>query len=204
MFVPSFRRSRLRHGFTLVEVLVVLVLVSLLSVLLVDGISQVLQIQVRLAEKGRSMQRQSLENGWFRRVLRGAIADKYAPFELESKRIQGLTLDPLLGNPGVPATFSLELRTSGTDVALQYTEGGHDPIDLARWPAADAVESFSFNAVQDNGNLGSRWLEGASSKEQLPKGVSLRIPLQAGEQWWHVSMVGRREPKLLVTEELGI
>jgi len=195
--------ARLSQGFTLVEVLVVLVLVSMLSVLLIDGISQVLQIQVRLSERGASMQQQSLEQSWFRRVLHGTIADKEYPFEIKRDRLSGLTLEPLLGQPGVPTPFALSLRVSDGAIALQYSESAYDPVDLAVWDAGGATESFAFSVVQNDGNLGDRWPSRASDDEQLPRGVGLRIPHSEGEQWWQVVLPGRREPKLLVTEDMG-
>lgn len=193
----------LQPGFTLVEVLVVLVMVSMLSVVLIDGIVQVLQIQSRLAEKTALARESSLERAWFRQVLRGTIADKDHEFSLRSREISGLTVDPLLSAPGVPMPYRLALRSVGSYLVLEYREQQGDPVELARWLAADATESFSFDAVEDSGKTINRWPE-PGSRVQLPLGVGLRLPLARGEQRWQVAMLGRREPKLIVTEDTGI
>lgn len=190
-------------GFTLLEVLVVLVITSMLSVLLIDGVSQMLMIERRMALKTREFRVQQVQQHWFRQVLAGGMASHDDPFELSAVKVAGLSLSPLADDQGVPRRFELTLLNTGDTTELRYSEGGGAQVALARWDNLELRSTPHFMALTESGTYQLQWL----SKEggpQWPGGVALNLPWIDGDELWHVAIIGRRTPRPSLQDQLGI
>jgi general secretion pathway protein J len=184
-------------------VLVVLVITSMLSVLLIDGVSQMLMIERRMSLKTREFRAEQLQQHWFRQVLAGGMASHDDPFEMNADRVTGLSLSPLADDQGVPRRFELTVLNMGDTTELRYHEGGEVQVVLARWDNLELRNTPHFMALNAGGTYQLQWL----SKEggpQWPAGVALNLPLLDGDELWHVAIIGRRTPRPRLQDQLGI
>ena len=191
------------QGFTLLEVLVVLVITSMLSLLLIDGVSQVMFIEKRMAAKTRSFRSNDLQQYWFRQVLSGGLASRQTPFQLREGSVRGLTLSPLLTDDGIPTPFELLIVAGSDGSELRYRERDEPYIALLRWSNTELTAAPSFVAVNSEGTYDANWVS-KQDGPQWPNGLALRVPLLAGQSFWHVAIPGRKTPRINVTDALGI
>jgi prepilin-type N-terminal cleavage/methylation domain-containing protein len=133
------RRTIATGGFTLVEVLVVLVIVALVSGVLLSAFERVLDIRVRLATFLDGVEAPVLVVDWFRSSVGGLLADKAEGrdrFSGNTHGMRGLTLAPLNAAAGVPTriawTVTFEAATGRS--YLRYSNGEQPAMTIASWP----------------------------------------------------------------------
>jgi general secretion pathway protein J len=146
------------RGFTLLEALVVLVITSLISVVLVQGLGLLLgartSVQTRLVEIDQAVIEQSL----FLEPLRGIVPDYMERphiFKGENKRLHGMTTRPLQGRTGTPVPFTLTISfdpSTGLS-SLIYQEDNTQPLPLGSWEG----ESGTFAYRNLTGNWLAAW-----------------------------------------------
>ena len=133
-------RSGLRNrGFTLIEMLVVLVIVALISGVLFTAFERVLDIRLRLAAFLEGIDVPTLVAGWFRDSVEGLVPDVkggVAPFVGEARRLTGLSLMPVEGVAGVPTriTWELDYQPDEARTYLRYQAENQAPLAIASWP----------------------------------------------------------------------
>src|SRR5271155_4319690 len=91
-------------GFTLMEILVVLVIASLVSGMLIVAFQQIMGLRLRLAAFLDGTDTPTLVAEWFRSSVDGLIIDPAEgaqPFAGDSHSLSGRTLAPLDGKAGV-------------------------------------------------------------------------------------------------------
>ncbi|MFZ1643035.1 MAG: type II secretion system protein, partial [Candidatus Contendobacter sp.] len=123
--------SRHRHfgGFTLLEMLVTLTIVSLLTVLLMQGLLYALQLRARMLEQQQRRQAAVLQEHWFRAssaALAPGKANGPDVFSGDRTGFRGLSLAPLLGDRGAPARIEWRLEPEAAGVALRYRQSGDE------------------------------------------------------------------------------
>src|ERR1700720_196383 len=95
-------------GFTLLEVLVTLVLLSMVAAIVFGSLRQVLDARARLRPYLDQSEETTLVASWFRQTVQALIADyddgKHR-FAGTATEISGLTASPLIGPPGTPIPF---------------------------------------------------------------------------------------------------
>jgi prepilin-type N-terminal cleavage/methylation domain-containing protein len=145
---PGTRQApRHQAGFTILELLVVLVLIGLVSFVLLAGFDRVLDIRLRLASFLDGVEAPMLVADWFRATIGGLVAD--APngpdrFVGQSRRLTGLSLAPLSGTAGVPTRITWEVNfdeLTGRS-ALSYSNAGDQPMVIASWPGDSGSLSY--------------------------------------------------------------
>jgi prepilin-type N-terminal cleavage/methylation domain-containing protein len=126
-------------GFTLIEVMVVLVIVALISATLLFAFQSVLDIRLRLAQFLDGTDTPNLVAGWFRDTVDGLvpdIKDGAGSFTGAPRRLTGLSLAPLNGLAGVPTRITWEVAfdasTGRTD--LRYQGAEQPEMTIASWP----------------------------------------------------------------------
>jgi prepilin-type N-terminal cleavage/methylation domain-containing protein len=134
-------------GFTLVEVLVTLVLLSVVAAIVFGSLGQVLNARARLRPYLDRSEETALVAGWFRQTVQALITDYDTGkngFAASANTFSGLTASPLLGPAGTPTAFAWALRYDGAlDLMfLEYRETPHDTVEVARWSGKDAVFSY--------------------------------------------------------------
>jgi prepilin-type N-terminal cleavage/methylation domain-containing protein len=109
--------ARRQSGFTLVEVLITLVLLSMVAAVAFGSLRQVLEARDRLRPYLDRSQETTLVSGWFRQTVQASIADydegKHR-FVGTASEISGLTVSPLVGPAGTPTAFRWAMRYDST------------------------------------------------------------------------------------------
>jgi prepilin-type N-terminal cleavage/methylation domain-containing protein len=140
--------NRQQAGFTLLEVLVTLLLLSMVAAIVFGSLGQVLDARARLRPYLDQSEETVLVASWFRQTVQALIADYDTGknrFAANASAFSGLTASPLIGPPGTPTAFNWALKYDPTvDVtSLEYREERvANPIEIARWAGKDAVFSY--------------------------------------------------------------
>ncbi len=143
MTINGCIRERTARGFTLLEVLVVLIIVSLVSVVLMQGMGLVLNLRDNLGDQMTDLDRASLQRSVIRLPLEGLTADfndGENVFSGNADVVSGLTVQPLFRRAGRPVPFSLTLSYDESKRlnSLTYKEDKDEPLLMATWSGKQA------------------------------------------------------------------
>ena len=184
--------SRRRDGFTLLEVLVVLVITSLVSVLIIQGFQQVLDLRFRYL---RALDEQSatfMEHQWFSELCRSIVPDFSAGehfFKGDEDEMSGLTLAPLNGYMGVPVFFTLSLERKDRVYNLMYEdELLEEPLVLASFDN----DNVRFQYVTEEQRVVRHWPPMGQASNSLPENIMLNMR-DRGEQFFWAARVDSRK-----------
>lgn len=125
-------------GFTLLEVIVVLVITGLVSALLIQGLGGLLATRLTVANAIDNLDALVMTRNIVLEPLRGIIPDqKDGPNEFrgQPRTLKGRTLRSLQSTAGAPVPFKMTLefdQDRGVTV-LTYEEPGRTATELARW-----------------------------------------------------------------------
>jgi prepilin-type N-terminal cleavage/methylation domain-containing protein len=143
------RNTRQPSGFTLVEVLVTLVLLSMVAAVAFGSLRQVLEARDRLRPYLDRSQETTLVAGWFRQTIQALIADYDQGrhrFSGTAREISGLTTSPLVGPAGTPTAFRWAISYDPTRdlTTLGYEERPGQTLRIAEW--AGQAGAFAYYA----------------------------------------------------------
>lgn len=143
-------------GFTLVEVLVVLVIGSLVSALLFQMLAQTYRLRSRFAEQLAESQTGRMRADWIRQTLQGlqsVTPDAPSRFSGQSAALQGWTSAPIGPRGASLRDFRLEWAPRDSGWELRYSDGE------TPWPlwAAGAAGRPGFRYVDDQGSEHGQW-----------------------------------------------
>lgn len=184
------------RGFTLLEILVVLVLASLVTTLLMQGLSHVANLRLRFLSQLELQQNGELRSIWFHRLCSAITPDQptgHYFFSGNTKELHGLTLAPLLGEAGVPTPLRLYLEEKDGRIHLFYKERDGAALEIGNWSAADG--GFSY---LDSGRQWQRqWPPDhmGDNSPQLPLAIMLRLTGPASPPVWCAHITGRHHPR---------
>lgn len=152
---------RRESGFTLLEVTVVMVLVSMVSYLAFEMLAQTSRVDERVGMHLREERNTGMRREWFRMLIQGLYADKAdktLAFSGSARKLEGLSTMAPTADQGRLVRFSVELKETGGDTVLQYTELGAqkapEPVELMRWPY-DRHAAFAY--VTETGTHYDQW-----------------------------------------------
>lgn len=202
-------------GFTLLETIVTLVIVSMIVVVLMQALQQSLGLRTRLLRHERAVRTAVLEEQWFRDSVRSAIADLPDAMGVMNGTPDTITLvsaAPLSG-PGL-ASVRWSLRPVDGGYALDYAEAGADAMTILPGPLVDAA----FEYLDGKGAWLDEWkvdtnapstpaneMAPAVAPDQLPRMVRLRATTTSGRMLWLVPIAAEpRPPRALRPEEFGV
>lgn len=174
----SSRPSRTnQQGFTLVEMLVVLVLTALVVGMVFEGLGRVADLRVRLARHLDGAMDETITGSWFRSSVAALQTDlEGAPgaFRGGPQEMSGLTLKPIELPAGAPTAFAWRLvaETASRSVRLGYR--GADGVwrEIATWPGTSA----RFLYAGPDGNWLGEWPPPLSGGAPLGQIVSRQRP----------------------------
>jgi len=137
--ISRIRPHRAAPGFTLVEMLVVMVIVSLISGIVFFAFERVLDARERLAEFLDGTDAPNLIASWFRDDIDGIVPDAKGGNDMFSgaaRQLSGLSLAPLDGMDGVPTRviWAITYNPNTGRTYLTYTAANANPITIASWP----------------------------------------------------------------------
>lgn len=191
------------RGFTLVEMLVVMVLTSIASVILFQGLSFAFRVQERSGSELFDSQQGAMRRDWYRQTLQALMpdhADGEHRFRGERRRLGGLTLAPLRGGHGVLTPFSWEIRYDAKVgvTNLGYGDGNRDGISdepVLTW--AEDRKDIHFEYHDADGIVHSEWPPFlGKTVPQVPALIVLRLDGVGGPEVILAAPKGPREPPL--------
>jgi general secretion pathway protein J len=146
-FRQTFLQAPKTRGFTLLEVLVVLVITSLISVVLIQGFALVLGARNSVQAKIVGLEQVVLKRNIFLEPLRGVLPDypnQPNIFRGEEKEISGITVRSLQSRPGTPVSFVMTMSYDPQKDAtnLTYQEEGFAPQVLGEWEGVEGAFRF--------------------------------------------------------------
>jgi general secretion pathway protein J len=168
------------RGFTLMEVLVVMVITSLISVVLVQGFSLVLAARTSVQNKIVGLERIVMERNIYLDPVRGILPDyKDRPntFTGEARKLKGLTIRPLNGRMGTPVGFTLALDydSARNQMVLIYQEQGFDAQEIGRWEGQTG--NFAYRDLKGD------WLEEWPPEDPTAQQTPWLVRLTMGEEF---------------------
>jgi general secretion pathway protein J len=133
------------------EVIVVLVITSLISVVLVQGLGLVLAARTSVQNKIVGIERLVMQRNIFLNPLRGILPDypdRPHIFAGDARRIHGLTVRPLQSRIGTPVgfTLSMDYDTSRDQMVLTYQEQGTEAREIGRWDGRQGAFAYRDRA----------------------------------------------------------
>lgn len=187
------------RGFTLMEILVVLVLVSLISGLLMEGFGSVLRLRFNVTQQIKKQNIQQLQEYWFRNLVTGIIVNtkqEKVLFQGSEIQLQAQSINTLTAPTGVPRKFLLKLETQTGTIILKYSDNDKMEWSLGEWNARHA----SFSYLDYEGHWVSNWPPQAGiTAQQLPQAIQLQID---GNIDWMVGIPSEKNPKPNIEEFL--
>ncbi len=162
------------RGFTLLEIMIVLVLMTLVTGLFIDPISRIYDLRHRLRNQIDGIHLSVLAQNWFRASISGIYMTK-SKFSGEPKKITGVSYYPLNEDIGVPSSFEWSLDyDNGNDVTLLNYKGfGEEVLTIAEWKGNEGVFSY-YNP--DSKAWESEWQSSSLVQEddyKLPRYIRL-------------------------------
>lgn len=197
-------RLRKPQGFTLLEMLVVLMIISLLSLLLMQGFSYLLQLRVRFLDRLDDMQQFTLQRHWFESSS-SALIPEYTdlpegyPFKGEERGFSGLTTMSLDDIPGVPLPCAWYLNYDGGETHLLYRRANQQTWEVMSWPGREG----GFRYQDEKGEWHAKWPPSSTAAAsfmqeagpQLPKIIALS-GIRRGEIFlWLAEVKSRDKPR---------
>ena len=159
-------------GFTLMEMLVTLMLVSLATMLMFQMLGSYRVANERIRVQAGVIDRQALFQDWFRDTVHGLYTTRGLVFTGEPGRFVTVTLNPLYAQEGVPTRIAWSLRIAGDGrQEIVYTESGREqwrlPLD------GDGEARFAY--LDEQGRESGTWPPklGLVKPERLPAMVAL-------------------------------
>lgn len=190
---------RRQSGFTLLETIVTLVIVSLIVVVLMQALQQALGLRTRLLRFERETRMATLQEQWFRDSVSSAMVDLPDAFGIAQGDRDGFAMvvaAPLQG--AGPARISWALRRDGDAQALVYAGAGTGPLQVVR-----GLRDASFAYLDAGGRWHDAWKQ--EEKAPLPRMVRLEAATASGRLLWLVPIaVDGRERRFLRPEEISI
>lgn len=177
-----------QRGLSLLELLVVFVIISMVSVVLIQGFGFGLALYERVESRGQRVAGEVLAAEWFRRVNRALVAATEPGQSLigDDRGFEAETLNPLLGRAGLPVQVSWLIDRG----QLIYREGD---VPLIIAPVAPGAEIAYRDA---GGNLHGHWPLDPGDDE-LPAAIAVR----AGGAVLYNASIGMRLRANLLLEE---
>lgn len=192
--------ARRPAGMTLLEMLVVFVLVALLSVLVVQGAGFFMGSYQAVVRANHGIAQDSLQRRWFAVSVRAMVASQLAVrrFQGTADALEGLTLQPVVGQSGLPVKVRWMLRESPSGVVLVYREG--EGADAVEWTlplpetgqAPPSATGLAFQYADRAGIWQDAWPLPGAPRERLPRAV--RLVAETGDALWFVRLDLHYEP----------
>lgn len=184
-----------RRGFTLVEMLVVLMLVGLLVALVFDALAVFRVANERVADRSFQVREAALVRHWFAESVAGLRVVRDAPgpgragapaFEGDATGFRGTSLLPLRGGAGVPA--GVAWRWDPGSKELSYRQSGGDAVVF---PAPEGLSGFAY--FDGEGEWHAQWPPRLGTAPALPAAVAWVRETAGGRRLSPVAVLGPRE-----------
>ena len=190
---------RAQQGLTLVEMLVVLVLVSLLGTLLIQGGGFFLGQYATVKRVHRDASLAGLRQHWFRSTVEAMVSSRREArrFAGNESSFEGVTLQPLAAESGRPVRVRWSIGGDGESDVVLYTEEGRD----APWTVLVSEErGLAFQYADSARQWQEGWRAARDARERIPRMV--RLVAAGGRTVWLARLDLFPEPVPNYREEL--
>lgn len=170
-------KSHLRQsGFTLLELIVVLMIVSFISVLLMQGLTYVSKVNDSFLGQGTQRQHRMLAMNWFRDAVSNLVlpeADEQDwRFKGDERSFEGATLQAADRRYGIPARFAFRLEDNPRGTQFIYVRMAEN----SRWPLIQLEGKAVFHYLDQLGQWQPKWPPSPNMVDMLPLAVVLESP----------------------------
>lgn len=193
-----------RHslGFTLLEALVTLVIVSLMVALLMQALSQVLNLRERVLRHQMEARVAALQERWFRDSVQAVIVDlpdALGEMQGTAESMRFVTANPLASEGLGLVRWDVVPSGAGQGLALVYTDLAGRRMRAIEGP----LRSARFDYRAEGGEWQSEWRPEAGQGQVLPRLVRLQATGSRGSFTWIVALSVEPAPasKLLRPED---
>jgi len=205
----TFFNTRSKHtAFTLLEMLVVLVILSMVTLLLMQSLQYVLDLRVRFVQQLDDLQQGALRAYWFRSSTAALLPDfRAAPHVIQNRPVKvfkgtdtsfsGLTLAGLEAPSGVPTAFAWKLNYDDGNVQLEYHTEQEQVWQILSWTG----QRGRFEYLDAKGQWHNYWppqlftftLDPQNKTPQLPEAIALHGIKRAQPFTWIVRIQGQKD-----------
>lgn len=199
LFLSQSRTAR-TAGFTLLEVLVVLVLLSIVSSALFEGLSFTLRIRQSILAQMEDQHRAVLQTFWIRSVISGTqpvSLPRKNVFIGKSDAISGTSNGTLGGLVGAPGFYTMELKKENNILTLLYSDQYGSSLSLGEWEGAEGKFVF-IDQFKKYDQWPPKTLKGEF--RQVPETIMLQVEQAGRSRSWVAALAGRRDPKNTVLQ----
>ena len=187
--------TRKTSGFTLMEMLVTLVLISFATMLMFQMLGSYRIANDRVRGQAGNIDRHALFQEWFRDSVHGLYAAPKLHFVGDPAQFSATTLNPLYAPEGSPTPIEWSLRADDEGVAeIVYAEDGREQWHLPLQGGGE-VEFAYFDADWRETDTWPPKL-GKVSPEALPAVVGLVRRFEDGDRPLLVAVLGPLEPPI--------
>ena len=182
-------------GFTLMEMLVTLVLISFATMLMFQMLGSYRIARERVQSQSGLIDRQALFQDWFRDSVHGLYAAPKLHFVGDPAQFSATTLNPLYAPEGSPTAIEWSLRADDSGAAeIVYAEDGREQWHLPLQGGGE-VEFAYFDAEWRETDTWPPKL-GKANPEALPAVVGLISRFEDGDRPLLVAVVEPLEPPI--------
>jgi general secretion pathway protein J len=198
MAVPLLM-PHLQRAFSLIEMLVVMVIVSLLITVIIQGFGYSLGVYQRVQHSQKTAYTEVLAYDWLRTTLGAAVAARPKDHGLEgsSQVVSSYSYQPLIDPLGLKTLIVWRLQQEGDDVNLEYQEN-QSLWPVYHWPNAHG----SLEYLDTKGQWHSQWPVEKSDLPALPEAVRLLISSGAEVRNYVVVINTRKRSEVTMDEAL--
>lgn len=183
-------RARVR-GFTLLETIVTLVIVSLLAAALMQSLGHFLNLRTRMLRLHAEVRMEALQEAWFRESISAALndlPDAMGMFNGEADRIELLTA-AAVGQDGI-AREQWMLRAASQGNALWHVDArGRETVLI---PAG--LSNARFEYLDSSGTWRREWKADPDTTSPIPRLVRLSARTSRGELNWIAAIAAQPLP----------
>ncbi len=169
-------KNRQCSGFTLVEILVVLVITGYIVAILLQSLQQVFRLQTHFGREIFQSQNGAMYADWFRQSINGLMPEDARgklKFRGEPRWMSGLTLTPLDRDAGTLTSFiwRLEYESGAGATSLRYGESDAAPlVSVINWQG----DNGRFIYLDSESQPHESWPPFIGKWPQLPSAIYLQ------------------------------
>lgn len=185
MSYPAFSRRRGNAGFSLLEAIVTLVIVSLLVTVLMQALGHSLNLRARLLRFQGEARIAALQEAWFRETIAGAQTDEggLGIVEGTEQTLAYATPAPLVANGMSRVFWRIESDARGS--SLHYA----DPATKDMVVIAGPLRNAAFAYLDHEGNWQREWKPEPEAAEPLPRLIRFEASTTKGSLYWLVPLI---------------
>ena len=195
------RFQRRESGFSLLEAIVTLVIVSLLVTVLMQALSHALSLRTRLLRFQGEARVDYLQEAWFRETVAGAqvdLGDALGGIEGTSQSLAYATPAPLVADGMTRVRWWIETSGQGGS-ALHYADSAATDMVIVAGP----LEQAEFSYLDHQGEWHREWKPEKDALEPMPQLIRFEARTVRGRLYWLVPLLTDPRPPESLRLDVG-